>query len=267
MIGRRAGVVALWIAVGLSASLMTTLILFPSAWVAPVFSRATAGRVMLSDPQGSLWNGSARLMLSPGADTAQTGPDAVADTGATVMPYRITWHTQALPLLTGRLRIAMQEARPLSQPVLIDARPSGATVYAGSIDVPADLLRGLGAPLNTLDMKGDVRLTWTDWRMIGQQAYGQLGVDLTDMRSSIARVKPLGSYHATLVVSGQAATFSLRTVKGPLLLSGTGQMQNGHLNFSGRAQSTPDALANLTGLLNLLGPRIDAQSTALNFAR
>lgn len=254
-------------AVGVAASLATGLIMFPAAWIAPIFSQATAGRVMLSDPQGSLWNGSARLMLSAGADAGQSGADTLADPGATVMPYRIAWHTQALPLLVGRVRMALQEARPLSQPVIVDARWQGATVSAGSIDVPAGLLSGLGAPLNTLDMKGDVRLTWTDWRLLGQQAYGQLDIDLTDMSSSITRVKPLGSYHATLEVSGQRATIRLRTVKGPLLLSGTGQMQDGHVNFAGLAQSTPDAAANLGGLLNLLGPRADARSTTLNFSR
>jgi general secretion pathway protein N len=129
------------------------------------------------------------------------------------------------------------------------------------------LLTGLGAPFNTLDLQGDVRLSWTDMRVLNQQAYGQLTVLLTDMASRVSPVRPLGSYRVTLLAQGPAATLQLTTLSGPLQLDGAGQWQRGRFAFNGAARSTSEARGSLAGLLNLLGRRIDDATYAITFAR
>lgn len=243
--------------VAVLASGVTALIMLPAAWITPVFAQATGQRILLADPQGSLWHGSAQLMLSAGADA----------NGATLMPYRFEWHTAPWPLLTGRLRMTMRESRPLSEPIVIDAQLSGATLSAGGMAVPASVLSGLGMPFNTLALEGDVRLEWTDWRLIGDKAYGQLVVVVRDVGSSVSRLKPLGSYRATVVATGQGANVTLATLAGPLSLTGSGQVQGGRVHFVGLAKSTPEARPNLAGLLNLLGRRIDENTNSLDFDR
>jgi general secretion pathway protein N len=250
----------------------TVLVMAPASWVAAGFSEATQGRVALANAQGSLWDGSANLMLSTGAgasDNNGTGP--ASEQAATLLPNRINWHTRFWPLFSGHIQMVMQEARPLAQPVLIDAGWQQTMLYAGSLGVPASLLVGLGAPFNTLDLQGDVTLDWTDWRILGRGrsalAYGQLTVDLHNMSSSVSRVSPLGSYRSTFSAQGIDATVSLTTVSGPLILSGNGRLQGPQFSFDGRASSTPDARDNLAGLLNLLGPRIDSDTVALSFVR
>jgi general secretion pathway protein N len=48
---------------------------------------------------------------------------------------------------------------------------------------------------------------------------------------------------------------SLRTVRGALLLSGRGALQNGRLQFSGQAEAASGYEETLGNLLNLLGQR------------
>jgi general secretion pathway protein N len=246
-----------WIIVGGLAVLITLLCIAPAAWITPQFGRATGGHVNLVDPAGSLWHGSATLLLAPGSDRANS----------TLLPGRVEWHTAFWPLFGGRLHMTLQHTEAMHQPVTLDASRSQAVLGAGSLALPATLLTGLGAPFNTLDLQGDVRLSWTDMRVLNQQAYGQLTVLLTDMASRVSPVRPLGSYRVTLLAQGPAATLQLATLRGPLQLNGAGQWQRGRFAFNGAARSTSEARGSLAGLLNLLGRRIDDATYAITFAR
>jgi general secretion pathway protein N len=253
---RRLRVALPWIAVAVIANLIVLLVMAPAAWVTPQFAKATQGHVNLVDASGSLWHGSASLMLAAGADTET----------ATLLPGRIEWRTSFWPLFTGRVRMEMRQSEAMPDPVFVDATPRAATLSGGSMAVPAALLAGLGAPFNTLDLQGDVRLTWTDWRSFNRQAFGQLIVTLNDMSSRVSRVKPLGSYRVVFQAQGESGTLDLSTTKGPLLLNGHGTLSAASTQFSGTASSTPDQADNLAGLLNLLGRPVGPGQVALTFA-
>jgi general secretion pathway protein N len=245
-----------WFVVALIANIVLLLVMAPAAWVTPQFAKATQGHVNLVDPSGSLWHGSAALMLA-------AGPGGEA---ATLLPGRIEWHTSFWPLFMGRVHMQMRESEAMRDPVTVDATLRTATLSPGSMAVPASLLGGLGAPFNTLDLQGDVRLTWTDWRTFNRQAFGQLIVTLNDMSSRVSRVKPLGSYRVVFQAQGDSGTLDLSTVKGPLMLNGQGTVSEATTSFSGMASAAPDALDNLAGLLNLLGRRVGPGQVALSFA-
>jgi len=253
---RRMGHALPWLTVGSAAVCVTLLVMLPAAWITPQFAKASGARVSLVEPAGSLWHGSATLMLAPGADRQN----------ATVLPGRIEWTTAFWPLFVGRLHMRMQHGS-MTGPIMLDATRNGATLTSGSLLVPASLLTGLGAPFNTLDLQGDVRLAWTDLRIIGRQSYGQLTVVLSDMASRVSRVRPLGSYKVVFAAQGESATLALTTTKGPLLLEGTGTLNDARVMFSGTARAAPAERDNLIGLLNLLGRRIDDDTVALAFAR
>jgi general secretion pathway protein N len=245
-----------WFVVGALAVAITLIVLAPAAWITPQFAKATGGHVNLVDPAGSVWHGSATLMLAPGADQANS----------TLLPGRIEWQTAFWPLLTGRVRMRMQHSEAMPGPVTLDATRTSAMLSGGSLAVPASLLAGLGAPFNTLDVQGDVRLSWTDMRVLNQQAYGQLTVVLTDMASRVSRVKPLGTYRVVLDAQGASSTLEVTTLNGPLQLDGHGSLQGGRFTFQGTARSTPEARDNLVGLLNLLGRRVDDNTYAVVFS-
>ncbi|SAL48604.1 general secretory pathway protein N [Caballeronia peredens] len=235
----------------------TLLAMMPAAWIVPQFTKATGGHVNLVDPAGSLWRGSATLMLAAGSDGA----------GATLLPGRIEWTTAFWPLFTGRVHMTMRQTDAMPDAVILDATTRGATLTAGQIAVPATLLSGLGAPFNTLDFDGSVRLSWTEFRLLNRNAYGQVVVTLDDMASRVSRVKPLGSYRVALQAQGASATIDLSTSKGPLMLTGNGSISPTSTAFQGTATAAPEQRENLAGLLNLLGRHTDPNTVALTFVR
>ena len=246
-----------WLLVGVLSSGVVLLARLPAAWIAPQFARATQGHVNLVDPEGSLWHGSATLMLAAGRDAS----------GATLLPGRIVWRTAFWPLFVARVRMEMLQTEAMPEAVTVEASPRGANVSAGAIAVPASLLAGLGAPFNTLDLGGNVRLEWSPWRMFGTDAFGRLTVSLADMSSRVSLVKPLGSYQVVLQAQGAASTLDLSTSKGPLTLTGHGTFSRASVSFQGTASAAPDQRDNLAGLLNLLGRPVSPGTVALTFVR
>jgi len=131
-----------WLLAGVLSSGAVLLARLPAAWIAPQFARVTQGHVNLVDPEGSLWHGSATLMLAAGRDAS----------GATLLPGRIVWRTAFWPLFIARVRMEMLQTEAMPDAVTVEASLRGANVSAGMITVPASLLAGLGAPFNTLDL-------------------------------------------------------------------------------------------------------------------
>jgi general secretion pathway protein N len=246
-----------WFAVVVATVIVTLVVMLPAAWIVPQFGKSTSGHVNLVDPAGSLWKGSATLMLATGG----------GGEGATLLPGRIEWRTAFWPLFKGRVRMEMRQTEAMPDAVFVDAGLSGSTLSPGAITVPASLLAGLGAPFNTLDMEGNVRLTWTEWRVLGRNTYGQVIVTLDDMSSRVSRVKPLGSYRVVFQAEGQAGTINLTTSRGPLMLTGQGTVSQTSSAFSGVATSAPEARENLAGLLNLLGRHTGPDTVELTLVR
>jgi general secretion pathway protein N len=253
---RRLRVALPWVLAAALSSGMVMLALLPAAWITPQFSKATGGHVNLVNPTGSLWQGSATLMLAAGSDAST----------ATLLPGRIEWHTAFWPLFVGRVRMTMLQSDAMPNPITVDATRRGAILSQGEITVPAALLSGLGAPFNTLDLDGNVQLAWNDWRSFGHEAFGQLRVTLTDASSRISLVKPLGSYRVVIQAEGSRSTIDLSTLKGPLMLDGHGTVSAGSTTFDGTASAAPEARDNLAGLLNLLGRPKGPDAVALTFA-
>ena len=137
----------------------------------------------------------------------------------------------------------------------------GAPGEGGSVTplLPADRLAGLGAPLNTLAPSGTIKLSWNNLELVRQQrmvsVVGRTVLSMTDMGSRMSPVKPLGSYEMAMDWHGQQANLVLRTLRGALLLSGEGSLQNGRLRFSGQAEAAKGYEDTLGNLLNLLGQR------------
>jgi general secretion pathway protein N len=244
-----------WLLVAVLSSGAVLFTLLPAAWITPQFTKASGGHVNLIEPAGSLWHGSATLMLAAGSDTS----------AATLLPGRIEWHTAFWPLFTGRIRMTMRQSDAMPDPITVDATRRGAILSQGAIAVPASLLAGLGAPFNTLDLQGSVRLAWSDWRSFGNEAFGQLTVTFADASSRVSLVKPLGSYQVVVQAQGGNSTIDLSTLKGPLMLNGHGAIGAGGTSFNGTASAAPDARDNLAGLLNLLGRPTGPGTVALTF--
>ncbi|MBC8723430.1 type II secretion system protein N [Paraburkholderia sp. 31.1] len=244
-----------WLVVAVLSVAAVTLALLPAAWITPQFARQTHGHVNLVDAEGSLWHGSATLMLAAGADMS----------AATLLPGRIEWRTSFWPLFTGRVRMVMRHSEAMPDPVTVEATPRGATVTPGVLAVPASLLAGLGAPFNTLDLQGNVQLSWSEWRSFNGEAFGQLTMMFDDVSSRVSLVKPLGSYRVRFQAQGTSSALDLSTIKGPLTLTGSGTVSAASTSFHGTASAAPEQHDNLAGLLNLLGRPSGPDTVALTF--
>jgi general secretion pathway protein N len=175
-----------------------------------------------------------------------------------LLPGRFNWRLSPL-VLFGQVSMDLANELALAQPVRITGSWSQWQVSAGELLLPAGGLAGLGAPLNTLAPSGTIKLSWNLLDIARQgntvAVQGRTVLSLTDMGSRMSPIKPLGSYEMAMDWRGQRADLALRTVRGALLLSGSGTLENGRLRFSGQAQAAEGYEDTLGNLLNLLGQR------------
>jgi general secretion pathway protein N len=232
----------------LLAAALTVLACFPAAWLGPMVEQQTGGRLTLGDAQGTLWRGSAFIGGAPGANGAVTP----------LLPGRFAWRLSPL-VLFGQVGLQLENPLALSQPIRVEGNWSQWQVSPAELMLPAEGLAGLGAPLNTLAPSGVMRLSWTTLELVRQQQMvavnGRTVLTMNDMGSRMTPVKPLGSYQLSMDWHGQQARLKLSTVRGALLLSGSGSLDRGRLQFSGQASAANGYEETLGNLLNLLGQR------------
>jgi general secretion pathway protein N len=238
----------LWLLAVVVTAVLTLLVFFPAGWVAVLVERQTDGRLTLGDAQGTLWHGSAFVGGAASSNAAVTP----------LLPGRFTWQLSPLSLL-GSVRMELSNPEALTQPVLITGSWRQWQLSPAALRLPADGLSGLGAPLNTLALSGRLQLAWTSLQLALEQRTvsmdGRTTLEMQDVSSRLTSIRPLGSYRLALDWRGQQAGVDLSTTRGPLLLSGTGQLQNGRLQFSGQAEAAKGYEETLGNLLNLLGQR------------
>lgn len=237
-----------WLSVVALAIALTVLAFLPASWLGTVVERQTGGRLTLGDAQGTLWNGSAFVGGAPGEGGSVTP----------LLPGRFHWQLSPL-VVFGRVDMHLENAQALSSPVRITGSWSQWQVSEGQLLLPAEGLAGLGAPLNTLAPTGVIRLSWNRLdlaRLSNSVAVtGRTVLSMTDMGSRMSPIRPLGSYEMAMDWRGAQADLVLRTVRGALLLSGNGTLQNGRLRFSGQASAAEGYEETLGNMLNLLGQR------------
>ena len=210
--------------------------------------------MQLQQARGTVWTGSAQLVLTGGS----------ASKDRTALPGRVQW--QLRPTLTG-LRAQWLASCCTSAPMQAQAHLGWASLRIAVADSqsqwPAGLLTGLGTPWNTLQPQGQLalqttglELRWAAGRMV---MAGQVQLDARARSSRLSTLRPLGSYRLALQ-GGEAPTLALTTLEGALQLSGTGQWVGNRLRFTGEATAAPDREAALSNLLNIIGRRSGARS-------
>ncbi|WP_374437357.1 type II secretion system protein N [Inhella sp.] len=242
-----------WVVIGLVCGLLIALIWqAPARWLSSWVAQGSEGRLQLVEPRGSLWRGSAGLVLSGGAGSR----DASRLPGR--LHWRLSWRSGpqlrlnldccsagelALPLKPswGRLRVELpQQQGPL-------------------LRLPAAWLNGLGTPWNTLQPSGQLRLSAQaaafEYQGGRWQPQGQLDLELHQFGSRLSTLPSLGSYRLQLLAVPQGPVqLQLQTLEGALQLQGSGRLE-GRLQFQGEARANPGQEAALNNLLNIIGRR------------
>jgi general secretion pathway protein N len=240
--------VYVWILAAIASIALTVMIFFPATWIASMIENQTAGRLTLGDAHGTLWRGSAFI------GAAASGNDPLTP----LLPGRFSWRLSPMVLL-GSVYAELENAESLSQPIVVKGNWHQWQVSPSTIMLPAERLTALGAPLNTIQPTGQMRLSWDQLQLsqknetIGMS--GTMNLEINDLGSRLSPVKPLGSYDLAVAWHGTQADVTLKTVKGPMLLNGSGMISNGRLQFSGTAQAEAGQEQRLANFLNLLGQR------------
>ena len=230
----------------------------PARWLAWGVNQVSQGQVQWLNPRGTVWQGSAQLVLSGGAGSRD--PQA--------LPGRLHWTLS--PTWRG-VQLGWQADCCMAQTASVQVGLGWDTVqlHVGDHDSvwPAALLAGLGAPWNTLQADGQlqlitrsVQLHWAQGRLRMQ---GQALLDVRDLSSRLSPVKPMGSYRIDLSGTAQGTptpSLQLSTLQGPLMLSGQGQWVGERLRFTGEASAQPGHEAAFDNLLNILGRRQGVRS-------
>lgn len=241
---------------------LVALVLFaPAAWLANGVASATQQRVLLAEPRGTVWSGSAVLVLTGGADSRD----------ANSLPGRLEW-----TLRPGLAGIELRTRHPccLNGTVGVNLRPGFGRI-AGSLVVPGSsigqwpsaLLNGLGTPFNTMHLGGAVRLAspGLSFELVQGRLLldGELDVELLDVSSRLSTLDTLGNYRLSLIGDPSnpgTSRLELSTTSGPLQLDGSGTWGPGGVRFRGEATAGPDSETALNNLLNIIGRRSGARS-------
>lgn len=238
----------IWLLAAILTVVATLLVFCPAAWMAALLESQTGGRLTLGDAQGTLWNGSAFIGGAP------SGSDPVTP----LLPGRFAWQLSPLVML-GQVDLHLENAEALSQPVRLTGSWNQWQVSSAAVSLPAERLAGLGAPLNTIQPSGQMRLSWTPLQLVRQgnavEISGTMTLLMNDIASRLSPIKPLGAYQLIMDWRGRQAQLTLKSIKGPMLLSGNGTLVNGRLQFSGKAEAEEGQEERLANLLNLLGQR------------
>jgi len=239
---------AIWFLAAIASVAFTVLFFLPATWVAAIVEKQTAGRMALGDAQGTLWRGSAFI------GGAASDNDAVTP----LLPGRFSWRLSPM-LLLGSVDAELENTAALSQSVSVTGSWNQWQVSPSAVLLPAERLAALGAPLNTIQPSGQMRLSWGPLQLERQDGKigmtGAMKLDMDDIASRLSPIKPLGSYNLALDWRGLQMDVTLKTIKGPMLLSGSGLFASGRLQFSGKAEAESGQEERLANLLNLLGKR------------
>lgn len=248
-----------WATLGaLLGLLLAALLGAPAHWLAAGVGAASGQRVLLQDARGTVWSGSAQLVLSAGVGT----------TDRRSLPTRVHWRWGlAWPGLSLQLASACCTPTPLQAQLVPSAQGLQLQLQDQRSHWPVALLAGLGAPWNTIAAEG--QLDWHSqglqlrWQREGLHWQGQTQLQLQQLSSRLSTLRPMGSYEVLLEGGPKGTTtpqLSLRTLQGPLLLQGQGQWLNQRLRFAGEASAQDGAEAALANLLNVIGRRDGSRS-------
>jgi general secretion pathway protein N len=250
-------------------ALLALLLRAPAAWLGRWVAQVSNGHVLLLEARGTLWDGSADLVLTGGPGSRD----------ASRLPSRLHWQLGLAPWTERSLQLRLRADCCIPGELPLRLQPGWGRLMVALPTRPEPLLRlpaawlsGLGTPWNTLQLGGQLRVSAQDFQLLRQgsawKPSGLLNLDLNHLSSRVSTVSPLGSYRFALMSQGDAPTqLILSTTEGALLLQGQGQMGGGSpMRFQGEAMAAPGREAALNNLLNIIGRR-QGERSLITFGR
>lgn len=222
-------------------SLLAAAILWPATTLAPWLERASNGHWRLAAAEGSLWNGRGTLLARSG------------DPAPWRMVQSIHWQMRWSELRSGRIGVdlAFEQGN-----ALIAVAPSGVSLEQFDVSLPAPaVVVLLPGALGRYGWAGSLHARGNSFRCAwnGRACNGEIELLWSDAAVAEVPGNKLGDYRFRLVGEGQALRVDLTTLRGRLLINGSGEIAPSGLSFHGEAGATGNDAASLDALLRTLG--------------
>lgn len=235
-----------WIVAWTCAFALLLVVLAPASLMDWCVRKATAGRVGIAEPAGTFWSGSGYVTaLVAGGDAA------------------IGWRILPQHLLLGQLRVALQQGAARG---LVSVSPGELRLTGIDFVFPASLLGQALEPLSRAQLAGEVRVRSDVLLLSGSEATGALRATLTGASSGLVASRALGSYELNATGADRKVTIEVKTLAGPLSITGTGSWTWGRAaTFAGSMSAAPGKQSELAAILSLGGAPNSAGAVELSW--
>lgn len=232
-----------YVALGIAAYLVFLAATLPANIVVERARRAMPLDVHASfdDVRGTIWNGSLRARI---------------DTPAPLTVDRIAWRLLPSRLAAGELAFALDAASPS-----LSAKMQAARAFDGwrlrdvAARADASAFVAFAPVLAAFRPAGPLELNAASLEWNRREARGEARLEWRDAATSLAEIRPLGSYRLTWRGEGETGRLAVATLQGPLHFVGEGTTTpQGAVQFTGEARAEPQAAKALAPLLDLIGP-------------
>ena len=228
-------------AVGALAYLIALAATFPAAWISRALERASAERLLVRAPEGTLWTGRARVYAR-----GRSGPPLALG--------ELRWKTAWSGVLAGKLATDVTFGDD-GRPVHLELSPFGVTLQELDVALPARVLSTFVPGLETVGPEGMLRLRSDSLRVEDDSILGLAEVEWRQVRFSRTPGLDLGSHVARLRGGGSKVDIELATLEGPLRLSGSGMWEpKAGLKGTGSAEHGAQVSPELAPFLRAMCP-------------
>lgn len=229
---------------GIAAYSLFLLATIPASLVADRVRTGTNAMVRLTEARGTLWNGSARAIISP----AGSAPIAIDI---------LTWNWRPARLFAGEIALAAHASAGDFVAEFQAARSFAGWELRGlAARADASRLAAFVPLVAPWQPRGAIsvaspRLAWD-----GQALTGELAIEWRGATTALSEVRPLGTYKVEVKAAGAHARIAVTTLHGPLRIQGAGTLAlPARVSFQGEARAESAQAAALEPLLALLGPK------------
>lgn len=224
---------------GLGIYALGLVAMAPASLIDSGLQQASKGRLRLADARGTLWSGTGQLEARDWLEQ-------------TAIARSVAWRVRPVYFLRGQLRaeVALDQA---AKPFPLTLSLSQIEVAEVDLNLPAAAL-GLGEPkLAPLGLTGDALLRVTRLVLGRDNIEGSAVLQWRGAGSAYTRISPLGDYELRFDAEGGTVRASLRTLQGPLQLSGQGSWTRGSKPaFQGTARIAPEQRQQLAPLMRMI---------------
>ena len=216
----------------------------PASLLAWALTAGTKGVAILENARGGLWRGEANALV------------IVDPSGKPHRYERVRWEWLGSRLVSGELALRFQVTDiHLRAAGRLALGPDGPQLGHVALRMPASSLSPYIPRLSLAVLSGEIVIQAEEFVIGKDQLHGVATVQWRNAATALGGASPFGDYQAFIAGTGPRAEFRVTTLSGALHLEGRGAWSPAEaLSFKGTAKATAERRAELTGLLNLLGP-------------